>query len=114
MGVPTPHQVTREPFTPGPKDRHGNPVDAWGEPVSVPVHGWAPGSADVQPAEEARRAVVRDLDLYAPAGTPGAPRDRWTVGGVVYLQVGHPEDFTHGPWGFDDAGVRINLRAVEG
>lgn len=112
--IPTRYTVTRERFTPGAKDRHGKPADAWGPPVPVAVHGWAPPSPDTEPALEARRAVERTLDLYAPAGTAGAPRDRWTVAGVHYLQVGHPEDFTRGPWPFAAAGVRINLKTVEG
>lgn len=114
MTIPTPHTVTREPFTPGSVNAHGKPVDAWGSPVSVLVHGWAPPSADTEPSEANRSPVLRDLDLYAPAGTAGSPKDRWTVGGTAYLQVGHVEDFTNGPWQNEVAGVRINLKRAEG
>ena len=114
MTLPTPYTVTREPYSPGAKNAHGKPADAWGAPVSVPVHGWAPPSADAEPSEPNRSLVVRDLDLYAPVGTSGRPKDRWTVGGVPYLQVGYVEDFSHGPWQNEVAGVRINLQRAEG
>lgn len=113
MSLPTPYTVTREPFQPGTTDAHNNPVDAWGAPVTVEVHGWAPPSQDKEPGDDNRSAVERDLDVYAPAGTAGAPRDRWTVDGVQYRQVGHVEDYTKGPWQWA-AGARINLVRVEG
>ena len=111
--IPAPYTVTRAPFLPGATDAHGNPVDSWGTPVSVAVHAWAPPSADTEPGDPGRSAVVRDLDLYAPAGTTGKDRDRWVVDGVTYEQVGYPEDYTKGPWQWA-AGVRINLQRVEG
>lgn len=111
--LPTPHTVTRSAFTPGSVDALNNAVDAWGAPGSVAVHGWAPPSADATPFEQARSAIIRDLDLLVPVGTVNGPRDRWTVGGVVYEQVGHAEDYSHGPFGFT-GGLRINLRRAEG
>lgn len=113
MSLPTPYAVTRAPYAPGTVNAHGNPVDGWGEPVEVPVHGWAPPSADIETSDSARSAVERDLDLYAPAGTTGAPKDRWAIDGTTYVQVGHVEDYTKGPWQWA-AGVRINLKRMEG
>lgn len=110
---PTPFVVQREAFVAGGVDAHGNPAEGWSTPVDVPVFGWSPPAADREPFETARGAVQRDLDVYGPAGTGGAPRDRWTVDGVLYEAVGYPEDFTHGPWLWD-AGVRISLVRVEG
>lgn len=115
MTWPTPrHTVTREPFTPGATNAHGDPIDAWGSPVSVAVFAWSPPSPDSEPAEQQRRAVERDLDVYAPLGTVGGPRDRWTVAGVTYLQVGYAEDYSHGPWPSDVGQLRINLKRDEG
>jgi len=114
VSIPTPYTVQREPLTPGATDGHGNPVDAWGAPVDVPVHGWAPPSPDREPAQDNRDLVLRDLDMYAPAGTTGSPGDRWTLPDGVFEQVGHPEDYTHGPWANPVAGVRISLKRVEG
>lgn len=113
MSLPTPYAVQRAPFQPGSTDAHGNPVDAWGPSASVAVHGWAPPSADGSPAASGRDPVIRDVDLYAPAGTVGKPRDRWTLDGATYDQVGYPEDYTRGPWQWA-AGVRINLKRSEG
>lgn len=112
MSLPAPYTVTREPYEPT-ADSHGAPADGWGSPVDVSVHGWAPPGSDSEPFEDGRRAVERDLELYAPAGTSGGPRDRWTIAGVQYVQEGYPEDYSTGPWavGF---GVVINLKRVEG
>lgn len=113
MSLPTPYTVQRLPFTAGGTDAHGNPTSGWGAPVDVQVHGWAPPSQDAEPNAANRDLVERDLDLYAPAGTTGGPRDRWVVDGVVYEAVGHPEDYTKGPWQWA-AGVRVNLKRAEG
>ncbi len=112
MTSPTPYTVLREAWAPS-TDAHGNESDGWAAAVSVAVHGWSPPSADAEPFEPGRSPVVRDLDLYAPAGTAGGPRDRWTVDGVVYDAVGYPEDFTRGPWQWA-AGVRVSLKRPEG
>lgn len=108
-----PYVVQREAYSSDAEDAHGNPVDSYAPPVDVLVHGWAPPSGNTEPFEAGRNAVLRDLDMYAPAGTGGAPRDRWIVRGVTYEQVGHPEDYTTGPWQWA-AGVRINLKRSEG
>jgi hypothetical protein len=113
MSLPTPYTLAHEVYDPGPKNAHGNRTDAWHPPVDLLVHGWAPPSADTAPFEAGRSPVVRDLDLYAPAGTVAAPKDRITVLGDAYLVVGHPGDFTHGPWQWK-AGVRIHLKRAEG
>lgn len=111
---PTPFTVTRHVFTPSTTGGYDG-VGTWKTTgVSVKVHGWGPPtSAGTSPFEQQRSPVIRDLDLYAPPGTPGKPEDRWVVDGDTYKQVGHVEDFTHGPFGFQ-AGVRINLLRVEG
>ena len=113
MSLPTPYTVTRATHSPGALDAHGNPVDAWSDPEPLRVHGWAPPSADADPGDDNRNAVVRDLDLYAPAGTTSGPRDLWVIDGTPYTQVGHVEDYTKGPWQWA-AGVRVNLKRVEG
>jgi hypothetical protein len=113
MSLPTPYVVQRLAYVAGAVDAHGNDIDSWADPVDVAVHGWVPPAADEEPAEAGRSPVLRDLDAYAPAGTVVAPKDRMTVDGVLYDVVGHVEDFTHGPWQWA-AGVRINLKRVEG
>lgn len=113
MSLPTPYTVAHERHVAGTKGAHGNARDTWLPPVDLLVHGWAPPSADATPFEPGRAAVVRDLDVYAPAGTVTAPGDRITIRGLVYKVVGHPEDYSTGPWQWA-AGVRINLKRVEG
>ncbi|MDR2381559.1 MAG: hypothetical protein LBE08_10395 [Bifidobacteriaceae bacterium] len=102
-----------ERFTPGLVDSHGNPTDGWGAPTDVLVYGWGPPAADQTPFEAGRSEIDRDLDLYAPPNVHCGPRDRWTIDGVVYTQIGWAEDFGHGPFGFVP-GARVNLRRVEG
>lgn len=112
--LPTPYAIQRRPRISGAKDSHGVPLATYGPPEPIPVHGWSPPLVDVEPLEPGRAdQVARWLDVYAPVGTPGGPLDQWTVEGVLYEQVGHPGDFTHGPWQWA-AGLRIRLRRVEG
>lgn len=113
MSLPTPYTVGHAVYVAGAEDAHGNPRDAWLPAVDVPVHGWATPGSDKEPFEPGRNAVLRDLDVYAPAGTVVAPKDHVTVDGVLYDVVGHPEDYTKGPWQWA-AGVRINLKRTEG
>lgn len=112
--IPAWRAVTRAAYIAGSLDAHGNPVDTWAAPEQVTVHGWSPGSADATPTEAGRAALVRDLELFAPAGTVCAPRDRWTVDALVYEAVSHGEDYTGGPWPNPVAGVKIRLYRVEG
>jgi hypothetical protein len=112
--LPTPYVIQRLRFVPGPLDRYRNATGTWDDPVDVTVHGWAPASADQVNGDKGRSAVVRDVDLFAPAGTVFAPRDRVVLNGVTYEVVGHPEDFTTGPFRWRGAGLRINLKRVEG
>lgn len=113
MSLPTPYAIQHEAYLAGAEDAHGNPVVGYAPAVDVLVHGWAPPSGNTEPFEAGRNAVLRDLDIYAPAGTVMAPRDRVTVAGVVHEVVGYVEDFTTGPWQWA-AGVRISAKRVEG
>ena len=107
------HVVQYQQFTPG-KDSHGATIDAWGPVEAITVFGWAPAATgrDRQPIDDNRRPVITDLQLLVPAGTPGAPRDKWILLGQPYEQVGAVEDYTHGPR--PGGGYRINLRRVDG
>ena len=111
--VPARLTVELARFEPSGQDPYGNPIPQWAPPVTVLVYGWAPASADTEPFEAGRAEVDRHMDLLVPPGVACGPRDRWTVAGQVWEQVGHPEDFTNGPFGFAP-GVRVDLRRVEG
>lgn len=112
MGLPLRHKVTVSLYRPEPNSRGGR-RDAWAEPVTVPIYGWAPSGME-QGADGMRRPVAWDVDVYAPLGVEGNPRAKWVLDdGRTYEQVGYPEDFTHGPFGFSP-GLRINLKRIEG
>lgn len=103
--------VSHSAWTEETPDGWGSPTRGWADPVVVEVFGWAPPSPDTE-IRDIGTGTRRDLDLYAPTGFT-RPRDRVTVDGVLYECVGWPEDYTHGPFGFE-AGYRINLKRVEG
>lgn len=107
---PTPYTVTRSRPTTASTDAHGNAVRAYTSTL-LPVHGWAATSSE--PNEANRAAVVWDLEVYAPPATDVLPSDRVTVEGAVFDVVGHPADYTHGPFAFA-GGVVIRLRRAEG
>lgn len=113
MSLPTPYTVLLERFVDGVEDAHGNVSSGWADPVPVAVHGWATPGSDQEPFEAGRNTVLRDLDVYAPGGTVVAPRDHIAVDGVLFEVVGYVEDYTKGPWQWN-AGVRINLKRIEG
>lgn len=71
----------------GGKDRHGNPVNTWAEPVTVPVLGIAPASRE-EPREQGRfDAVYTVWTIYAPLGTEVGPYDRVVLPGGVETDV---------------------------
>jgi hypothetical protein len=109
---PTPHTVGVMRYLTGAEDEYGNDVESWADPEPVRVHGWGP--AGTEEDNEGRTRVVADLQLMAPAGFTVDPQDRVEVDGVVYEVEGKVEDYTHGPFGFAGAGVRVNLNRVTG
>lgn len=108
---PLTHEVTVTRRTGTGEDAMGDPVVTWSEPETVRVYGWGPPSPDeaIRPVES---GLKRDLDVYAP--DPFADNgDMVDVLGVAFAAVGHPEDFSHGPFGFTP-GYRVSLARVEG
>lgn len=96
------------------RDSHGSDKPGWADPVRVRVYGWAPAGSS-QGQDGNREPVEAGVEVFAPSGVAAlcGPKDRWLVGGNAYLQQGHAEDFSHGPFGFA-AGCRIKLKRVEG
>lgn len=109
---PTPYTVQRLPYVEGATDAHGNPVESWGAPEDVAVYGWAaPNSTEPKLAGHDR--VVVDVEVYAPTSFAG-PRDKVTLpAGKTYRVEGEPEDYNHGPFGWQP-GYVVNLSRVEG
>lgn len=111
--IPTPYTLTvREPVA-GPDDEVGDATTSWAE-HSWPVHGIAPG-AMAEPKEPNRDASVVAWTVYAPASayTPTGNAEV-LVDGRWHPVVGHPDDWTRGPWCNPVAGVAVELRRVDG
>jgi hypothetical protein len=106
-------KVKRRAFLPGARDAYGNPTQGWDEPEPVAVYGWGPASPDTAPHVQGRDPVTCDVDLLAPIGTVCGHKDRWTLPDGDYDQVGDPQDYSHGPFGFH-GGLRIALTRVKG
>lgn len=111
--VPTPHALGLRKFTPGVKDERGNTIDAWGDPVTIRVHGVAPGAMD-EPGSAARDLSLIAWTVYAPAGHGIAARDLIVLNGREYRINGEPRDWTMGPWDMPIAGSVIELTRAEG
>lgn len=110
---PTPYTVQLHAYQASAMDAHGNVTDLWDEVgTEVAVYGWAPPSPDTETLG-GREAITRGLDLYVPPEVTASPQDRFTVDGARYDVVGHPEDFTHGPFGWQP-GKRISLTRIDG
>jgi hypothetical protein len=114
VNLPVIAQVPHEAFTPGAPDDLHVPVDDWADPVDVDTHAWWPPSPEqILGQEPQRRALEISLALLVPIGTPCGDKDRWTIAGKQLLQVGGPQDYSHGPWGMQVPAV-IYLKTVEG
>lgn len=112
MAFPTRHTVLTEAFTPGAKDPHGNPIDAWAAPAAQRVIGWAPpSSADPKLAGHDR--VVVDIELLAPPEFVAGPKDLITLNGKTFSVIGYPEDTDGNPYPWHP-GMVVNLQRVEG
>lgn len=117
MTYPTPHTVGWHTHTEGVVDARNNPTTVYTPLLSSPgtavqVIGWAP-TQTVEPNEV---RVEADLDLFVPAGVSGGPGDvvdlplDKSIG--VFEVVGWPEDWTHGPDGFQPGKV-VKLKRTQ-
>lgn len=112
--IPTRFTLPWRKLIEGAVDAHGNAVDAWGDPVDWPVHGYGPG------ANELANTTNRDLSMiqwtvYAPAAGPTPrERDKVIVDGAEFVVHGRAEDWSRGPWHHGDAGVVVMLEDTEG
>lgn len=106
-------QVKR--YVAGATDPLGNPVDSWGDPESLPAHGIQPGAMN-EPGEPGRNADEVLWSVLAPAGTVVGVRDKVILPGIAdeFDVIGHPKDYTMGPWLNEVAGVVIEVGRVNG
>ena len=113
MTFPLAQVIGHRAFDPGAVNAHGNPVEAWGDPVDVAVYGWHTGQS-AEPAVAGHDRVSVDGQVFGPESWRPGPRDRVVLPGAGEFEVqGHPEDYNHGPFGWRP-GLVTNLRAVTG
>ena len=111
--LPSPYTLGVRRYVPGAKDARGNPVDAWADPIDLPVSGIAPGAMQ-EPGLPLRDASEVAFTVYLPAHeNMPTERDLVTYGGVDYPVNGRPKDWGQGPFGFT-AGWTFELRNPEG
>lgn len=112
--LPTPYTLGIRRTVAGSPDSHNNPTETLSDPVPWPVHAVAPG-AMIEPGEPQRDASHVLWTVYAPAvdPLPGA-RDVVVYRSVEYAVDGEPKPYDQGPWSFDDAGVVVALKKVNG
>ena len=111
--LPTPYVVGVKRYLPGAVDTHGNPLDAWSDPVDLPVSAIAPG-AMVEAGQPNRDVSEIAYTILAPPH-PNMPaeRDLVVLFGVEFPVSGKPKDWTMGPWTFAP-GWSFELQRVEG
>jgi len=114
MNFPTPYTVGISTYSIGSLDAFGDPIASWSAPVSVGVYAVAPGTPgeDYEPGRDVSRIPMVVLGPASSLGDIGA-RDRITWAGRTYEVDGEPEDFDHGPFGFEP-GCRVRMIRVEG
>lgn len=97
----------------GGTNSHGSQIDVWADPVSQRVYGWSvPDSREPKVAGH-DRVTVR-IELLVPPAFDCGPYDKVIVPGHGELDaIGDPEDFNHGPFGFQP-GFVVNLGKVDG
>jgi len=114
MGFPTPYTVGVRMYGEAGDDGFGNPVESWSDPVDVPVYGVAPGTPG-EDYEPGRIASNIPMVVIGPSSSLAdvSARDLIVWAGKEYEVDGVPEDFDHGPFGFEP-GCRIRMIRVEG
>jgi hypothetical protein len=114
MNLPTPYTLGVKRYQAGATDSHGNPVDAWADPVDWPVYAYASG-ANEEPTEAGRDLSMVLWTVYAPAGDglPGA-QDHVVLDGTEYAVEGDPRDYSHDPWSNHIGGAVVYLKKANG
>jgi hypothetical protein len=97
----------------GAEDAHGNPVESFAAPVSVPGWGFDPGGS-VERFDPGRDPVITNPRLFRKSNdfVPGA-RDRCTVRGLLFVVDGDPAVW-QSPFTGWQPGVVVGLERVSG
>ena len=105
------HKVGLRRLQRGAPDRYNRPTETYAPAVERPVFAIYPATPDVAESLPAGGAMTRDFDVLAPSWD-GAPRDHAVFLGREWEQVGEPEPFDLGPFGFAP-GVRVSFKRWE-
>lgn len=93
------------------RDSHRKPVYEDVDREAL-VAAWYPPTADATRFTGTRDAVIHDLDVLATTDLGVKHNDHITIAGKKYRVEGDPEDFNHGPFGYQP-GYRISLFRAE-
>lgn len=94
------------------EDAHGNEVESWGDPVTLPGFGFDPGSSS-EPRRPGQDRVIVEPSLYGPFDMPFQPRDKAIVRGVTYEIEGEVRRW-RGFFSSRGFGAVVSLRRVDG
>lgn len=125
--LPLLFQVRRHAYSPLPKNRLGNEVEHWDDPVEMDVYGWGPPQQRGVERKEVMVGTERyvvEVELLVPPGFVAKDADRFQLGSTEqveanpdafdwYRAVGPIESYDHNPFGWNPGSV-VNLVAVGG
>ena len=117
MQFPTPWTVILHPFVEGAtRNAHGKQASGFGDDIEQPVIAIYPPSAETEPHESGRNALVRDLDVLVAPDFSCDRRSEITVTDAPYAGrytiEGGVENYGLGPFGFNPGG-RLALKLVK-
>lgn len=116
---PTPHMVGTHKYSSLGRDDYNRERPVYTPPegeegTQQPVHGWANPRSD-EPKIAGHDRVTVDVELFAPKTFDVGPHDLVDLPNFGQFEVvGHPEDYTNGPFDPGYGGLVVNLRRVEG
>lgn len=104
--------VQHAAFEAGVEDAHGNPVESWGDPVTVGVYAFDPGSSS-EPRTPGHDRVIVEPTLYMPSTVVFGPRDEVIARGLRHEVEGETREWVHPTDATRRANV-VTLRRVDG
>lgn len=93
----------------GGKDRLGNSVVSWAEPVTIRVFGWGPQTLSQNDIEG---LSVTNLIVGSPSHYGIKPKDQLIIMGNTYEVEGPVIDSNQGPFGYEPGYVIVAKRVV--
>lgn len=111
MSRPISEFVEHSVYEAGATDAHGNATDAWGDPATVGVYAFDPGSTS-EPREPGHDRVIVEPTLYMPSDVVFDHQDLVVARGKRYQVEGETREWHH----TDGAprGNVVTLRRVDG